>query len=478
MASLTFATTNEDMAFGQNGIGVFGGFTMKEIIFTHVLIAFTANKKHDQPMSQVIVSLAEYLDRTPANISNHLPEVAIAMGADSPRRVQDVILRGWWPEEFARGVTYASANAQPLLEHQKGTSAMTTVFALMTAFATLTLILRIWSREILVMRLMMHDWFMVLGFILSLTYGIISLLHASLLQPAVALWDMSWNTYSQAHMYQTVLSLVYPLPLFFIKTSLLLFYLRLCPSCPSEIRSVFRTSIFVTFFFILTTCVTNFFVILLQCDQLAYWEAEATIMCKLDSKMAQIALGGVSVVTDILLWLMPLPVVWQLDLGKREKVLAVVTFGIAAIACVVSAFRLRAIQMYGYVTDGKLLSVNVSILTVVELNLAIICSSAPAIRALIIHYAPRLLNVYSQSTRRVRRPSDKDIKQLELSNSSEEEDDGSTTYTISVGINVRQGDYPMSPGGGAVTLGGGGLRPGDVEKGSPVGSVRSMRRLA
>ncbi|KAF3209698.1 hypothetical protein TWF679_007235 [Orbilia oligospora] len=134
--------------------------------------------------------------------------------------------------------------------------------------------------------------------------------------------------------------------------------------------------------------------------------------------------------------------------------------------------------MYGYVTDGKLLSVNVSILTVVELNLAIICSSAPAIRALIIHYAPRLLNVYSQSTRRVRRPSDKDIKQLELSNSSEEEDDGSTTYTISVGINVRQGDYPMSPGGGAVTLGGGGLRPGDVEKGSPVGSVRSMRRLA
>ena len=67
---------------------------------------------------------------------------------------------------------------------------------------------------------------------------------------------------------------------------------------------------------------------------------------------------------------------------------------------------------------------------------------------------------------------------MELSNSSEEDDDGSTTYTISVGINVRHGDYSMSPGGGAVALGGDGLRLGDVEKASPVGSVRSVRRLA
>ncbi|KAK6503730.1 hypothetical protein TWF481_008734 [Arthrobotrys musiformis] len=474
MASLTFSTTNEDMAFGSNGIGGFGGFTMKEIVFTHVLLAFTANKKHDEKMSDVIVSVAKYLEQTPVNGSS-VAELAEAMGASTARRVQEVMIRGWAPEPFAREVTYASANAQLILDHEKGTSAMPTIFGIMTAFATLTLILRIWSREILVMRLMLHDWFMVIGFILSLAYGIISLLHAHLLLPAVAVWDMSWNTYAQAQMYQTILSLIYPVPLFFIKSSLLLFYLRLCPSCPSEIRSVFRTSIFCTFFFILATCVTNFFVILLQCDELAYWEAEATMVCKLDSKMAQMALGGVSVVTDILLWLMPLPVVWQLDLGKREKVLAVITFGIAAVACVVSAFRLRAIQMYGYVTDGKILSVNVSILTVIELNLAIICSSAPAIRALIIHYAPRLLNVYSQSTRRIRRPTVKDIKQMELSNSSDEDEDGST-YTISVGVSVRHGEYPMSPGGGAVTMGGDGVRPGDVEKGSA--SVRSARRLA
>ncbi|KAK6515789.1 hypothetical protein TWF281_004379 [Arthrobotrys megalospora] len=475
MASLSFATTNEDIAFGQNGIGVFGGFPMKDIIFTHVLLAFTANKKHDQKMSEVIVSFADYLARSPANISSRVPEIAEALGADNARRLQDVSFRGWWPEDFARAVTYASADAQPMLEHQKGTSAMTAVFAIMTAFATLTLALRIWSREVLIMKLMLHDWFMVAGFFLALTYGVIAVIHASLLLPAVAVWDMSWNTYAQAHMYQTIMSLIYPIPLFFIKTSLLLFYLRLCPSCPSELRSVFRTSIFVTFFFILSTCVTNFFVILLQCEQLAYWEAETTVLCKLDSKMAQIALGGVSVVTDILLWLMPLPIVWQLDLGKREKILAVVTFGIAAVACVVSAFRLRSIQMYGYVTDGKLLSVNVSILTVIELNLAVICSSAPAIRALIIHYAPRLLNVYSQSSRRVRQPTTKEIKQMELSSSSDEDDEGST-YTIQVGINVRHGEYPMSPGGGAVMMGGDGVKVAEVTK--TKGSGRHMRRLA
>ncbi|KAK6331450.1 hypothetical protein TWF730_004532 [Orbilia blumenaviensis] len=474
MASLSFATTNEDLAFSNSGVGVFGGFPLSHIIYTHVMLAFAANKRHDEKMSNIIISVADFFAQSPANISSQLPELAQAMGTDSPRHIFELAGRGW-VEDFARAVTYASADAQPILDHQKGTSAMTTVFAIMTAFATLTLILRIWSREVLVLKLMLHDWFMVAGFLLSLTYGIISVLHSSLLLPAVAVWDMSWNTYAHAHMYQTIMSLIYPIPLFFIKTSLLLFYMRLCPSCPSEIRSVFRTSIFVTFFFILSTCVTNVFVIILQCDQLAYWEADTTVYCKLDSKMAQIVLGAVNVLTDLLIWLMPLPIVWRLDLGKREKILAVITFGIAAVACVVSAFRIRAIHLYGYVTDGKLLSGNVNILTVVELNLAIICSSAPAIRALILHYAPRLLNVYSQSTRRVRQPTTKEIKQMELSNSSDEDDDAST-YIIQVGINVRHGEYPMSPGGGAVTMGGDGVRVEDV--GNMKGSNRSVRRLA
>ncbi|EWC46092.1 hypothetical protein DRE_04666 [Drechslerella stenobrocha 248] len=473
MASLSFSTTSRGQSFREDGTGVFGGFSLKDVIYTYVIVGFTAEKQHDQPMSTVMTRFANFLAYNPMNLT--AVEVANALGADSVRRIEDLSFAGFFPEEFAREVTAASAAALPILPHEQGTDIMGTVFGVMTAFAIVTIALRIWSREVLVTRLMIDDWFMIVGFLLTTAYGIVAIIHANLLAPAIALWDMSWNTYAQTQLYQTTLSLIYPAPLFFIKTSLLLFYLRLCPSYPSEARSVFRTSIFVTFFFILATAVTNFFVLLLQCDRIAYWEEELTTPCKLDSKMAQIAIGGVGVVTDLLLWLMPLPLVWRLNLGKREKFLAIITFGLGAMACVVSAFRLRAIQLYGYLRDGESLSVSVSVLTVIELNLAIICSSAPAIRALIIHYAPRILNVYSPS--RVRsQPSSTDVKEINPTENAE------GTYIIQVGLNVHgnprmQPQYPANQGDGAGIHGGGGHAPPMQMVGRGMGASIGARRL-
>ncbi|KAF3927776.1 hypothetical protein ABW20_dc0100241 [Dactylellina cionopaga] len=469
MASLSLSTISQASSYGPDGNGIYSGFTLKDMVYTHVLVSFSATNQHDKPMKEVIAGLADFFNRTPFNVS--IAETAAAIGSDNPRRVADLINAGFRGEDFARSVTAACAAAGPLLPHEQGTNSMTTVFSVMAVLATLAVGLRIWSREVLIMRLMTHDWFMIAGYFFALSYGIIAVIHASILLPAITLWDMTWSSYAQVQSYQTIMSIIYPLPIFFVKASLLLFYLRLCPSYPSETRSVFRTSIFVTFFFLLSTTVTNFFVILLQCDRFAFWEEETTTYCKLDSKTAQIAIGGIGVVTDILLWLMPLPVVWKLQLGKREKFLAVLTFGLGAVACIVSAFRLRAIQLYGYVSDGKVLSVNVNVLTVLELNLAIICASAPAIRALIIHYAPRILNGYSQAARKL---SGATLRGEEKSADLDEEEERST-YTIQVGINVRggPGDYPRSPGGGRM-MGG---DAEDVEKKSP-GTGRSMRRLA
>ncbi|KAK6355474.1 hypothetical protein TWF696_004571 [Orbilia brochopaga] len=479
MASLAYATTSQAMNFREDGSGVFSGFSLTDVIWTHVYLGFTAAASHDKPMSAVVASFASFLSSHQGNLTN--AQVAEALGAENVRRVQDMTVGGFFPDGFARAVTAASADALPVLEHASGLEGMGTLVGVMAAVAVLTVGLRVWSREVLVMRLMIDDWFMIVGFLLTVAYGVIAVVHANLLVPAVALWDMSWNTYSQTQMYQTILSLIYPAPLFFIKTSLLLFYLRLCPSYPSEARSVFRTSIFATFFFILTTSVVNFFVVLLQCDRIAYWEEEVTTGCKLDARMVQVAIGAVGVVTDLILWMMPLPLVWRLDLGKREKFLAIITFGLGALACVVSAFRLRAIQMFGYLRDGKELSTSVSVLSVIELNLAIICSSAPAIRALIIHYAPRILNVYSPSRNR---PHSSAIKELKGSNSTsmsstetDEEADTDSTYTIQVGLNVRHGeDYPVSPGGG-VSMVHGGRGVGAGEK-KAFGTLGGMRRLA
>ncbi|KAJ6256333.1 hypothetical protein Dda_8831 [Drechslerella dactyloides] len=473
MASLAFAMTSQQMSFRDDGSGVFGGFAIKDIIYTHVFLGFTAARQHDNPMSSVVASFANFLSQNQGNLTN--AQVAEALGAENVRRVQDMSVGGFYPDEFARAVTAACAAALPALEHETGTGCVGTVFGIMAAVAVVAVGLRVWSREVLASRLMIDDWFLIVGFLLSVAYGIIAIVHANLLLPAVAVWDMSWNTYSQTQMYQTILSLIYPAPLFFIKTSLLLFYLRLCPSYPSEARSVFRTSIFVTFFFILTTSCVSFFVVLLQCDRIAYWEEEVVTACKLDARMVLVAIGAVGVVTDLILWLMPLPLVWRLDLGKREKFLAIITFGLGALACVVSAFRLRAIQMFGYLRDGKELSTSVSVLSIIELYLAIICSSAPAIRALILHYAPRILNVYSPSRPRTRSAAIQELKSTATADGEDVEADNSSTYTIQVGLNVRHSEgYPVSPGGGVGMVHG----HGGVREKKAFGTLGGIRRLA
>lgn len=68
-----------------------------------------------------------------------------------------------------------------------------------------------------------------------------------------------------------------------------------------------RTSIFVTFFFILATTISNFFIVLFQCERIAYWEEDVKTYCRYDVRMAQVVIGAFAVVTDIVVWCAPLP---------------------------------------------------------------------------------------------------------------------------------------------------------------------------
>ena len=60
------------------------------------------------------------------------------------------------------------------------------------------------------------------------------------------------------------------------------------------------------------------------------------------------AVGGVGIFTDVVIWLIPIPMVWQLQLNTRERVLAVCTFGVGLVACVGSVMRLVAIRRFLY----------------------------------------------------------------------------------------------------------------------------------
>lgn len=83
--------------------------------------------------------------------------------------------------------------------------------------------------------------------------------------------------------------------------------------------------------------------------------------------------------------------VWKITQGPRERLLAVVTFGIGALACIACGFRFSSTRQ---LQEPSLLPPDQSrwlIWGMAEMYIAIICSCVPAIRALLIKKAPSII---------------------------------------------------------------------------------------
>ncbi|TIC92381.1 hypothetical protein CH35J_010247 [Colletotrichum higginsianum] len=99
---------------------------------------------------------------------------------------------------------------------------------------------------------------------------------------------------------------------------------------------------------------------------------------------AAISYGGAacSILEDFVLILMPLPELLKLKLSKRKKSALVFMFGIGSFACVASMVRLKYLVTFVHSFDATWDNVYLVIWSSIELNLAIICGSLPALRSL------------------------------------------------------------------------------------------------
>lgn len=117
---------------------------------------------------------------------------------------------------------------------------------------------------------------------------------------------------------------VYPMVVLSIKLALLLFYYQL-----SNWR-FHRIAVWVTAFISVGNAVSGFFALLFQCDKVNFWDSEfdMTLDCKVDNHAVILATGIINIVTDALIWIIPMPLVWKLQLYPRERILAIFTFGL------------------------------------------------------------------------------------------------------------------------------------------------------
>jgi len=103
---------------------------------------------------------------------------------------------------------------------------------------------------------------------------------------------------------------------------------------------------------------------------------------------------GMLMVTDFLIFLLPIPVVWKLKMPKRQKYILLGIFGLGFMVCLVSILRVRYVaDLINTVTDDFFYrQTAVTYWTLVEVNGAITCACLMTVKPLVARLFPRLFS--------------------------------------------------------------------------------------
>ncbi|KAI4282372.1 MAG: hypothetical protein L6R35_005428, partial [Caloplaca aegaea] len=173
--------------------------------------------------------------------------------------------------------------------------------------------------------------------------------------------------------------MVYLVTLLGYKMSILILYLRLF--------AVNRTFRYVTWSMMFLVCgylMANLLTQIFGCSPRSkYWEPGTPGHC-IDYTTAGLAYGSMNIVSDLLILILPIPLVWQLELSRREKVSISVIFMSGTITCVAAAVR------YVYIVRENQADAKYFIWSLVEINIGVICSCMPAFRPFFARVLPRV----------------------------------------------------------------------------------------
>ncbi|KAK3392729.1 hypothetical protein B0H63DRAFT_515948 [Podospora didyma] len=102
---------------------------------------------------------------------------------------------------------------------------------------------------------------------------------------------------------------------------------------------------------------------------------------------------GLHMATDFLIFLLPMPVVWSIMLPRRQKLILSGVFGLGFIVCFISILRLlQLIQVENYPNpDFTWSAAELSYLTAVEINGAIVCACVMTLKPFVSRFFPSVL---------------------------------------------------------------------------------------
>ncbi|KAI5803489.1 hypothetical protein DFH27DRAFT_50513 [Peziza echinospora] len=171
--------------------------------------------------------------------------------------------------------------------------------------------------------------------------------------------------------------LMYLVCLFWVKISVLAFYLRLSPN------KKYHMSIYIVGGVVFVYTVIMVFVNAFECKTPS--DAWATTWPKGCHDLVPIYYGqaGFNIFSDIVILILPIPTLLSLQVSKTKKVMLLLIFSVGSISVIASIVRINALYIWHHSMDKAYDGAWILLWSQVEVNAAIISSSAPALKPLL-----------------------------------------------------------------------------------------------
>lgn len=136
-------------------------------------------------------------------------------------------------------------------------------------------------------------------------------------------------------------------------------------------------------------CISSMTATIFQCNPVAKAFDKARTGTCINLATFWFANAGFSIATDVIVLLLPMPLVYGLEVPRAQKLALMAVFAIGVFVVITSCLRVTTLDVFATSTDNTYDIANV-MWTIIEPNVAIVCACLPTLRQLVVKLFPAL----------------------------------------------------------------------------------------
>lgn len=246
--------------------------------------------------------------------------------------------------------------------------------------ALIVVVLRLWIRIGWLRKSWWDDWLMFAAVIFSCLTTALVIMATQMYGWNIHVWDATIALMQNGRKASMAAQALFVLASSFVKMSILVSYFRIAPE-----KSVFRKLVWGTLAIVVAAFVTFFVALWLQCIPISsYWTLFSAKSDCIPEGPPLIVQSTFNVVTDFLIYALPIPTLFSLSLPMNQRIGLIILFSVGGVIVVAGSFRAYWVHYVLYETyDATWYGYEIWLWTAIETNVGVICGCIPSLKPLL-----------------------------------------------------------------------------------------------